>query len=400
MGVFHLASKMCDRLLTGSDKEYCELVKLAALLHDVGHGPFSHVSESVLEACYNRSSIKLEQTEKIHEKLTCQIISESTELRRLLGEDRTEKLIGLLQGTWGDKVLKGIVSGPIDADKLDYLLRDSYYCGVAYGVYDVDRLLGSLCVLNFGEERQLAVADDDIHSLEQFVLAKYYMTTQVYRHKVRLITDQMIVRALLLGINVDGIDWLRRIYAYDGSSEQLQEWLKWSDELLISSICNPSTPDGYAKCIFNSLQDRALFKRIYHKRVREFSPLVRDKITQSFRGVQKLLEQAVAGMIDLDHNLVIAHRYTIQSVREQSRDSEGSIMVSREAGLPVSFEEESVLFHSIDEAQKDEWLDVFAPVKFKDDRDRRLRMKELDKRITEAVESIVGSLAEKEGEEK
>jgi len=124
----------------------------------------------------------------------------------------------------------------VDADKQDYLLRDSYYCGVKYGIFDIERLLGVLQVLEDRTTRSLAVDLDGVHTLEQFVLAKYYMTTQVYRHKVRLITDNMIVRAISLGIEEDGIEFLQRLYTFDDSLEFYREWVKWDDEVLEATI--------------------------------------------------------------------------------------------------------------------------------------------------------------------
>jgi uncharacterized protein len=121
--------------------------------------------------------------------------------------------------------MKEIVSGPIDADKQDYLLRDSHYCGVKYGVYDWPRLLNTLTYYQEGEDRHIAVQFDGVNALEQFVLAKYYMTTQVYRHKIRLVTDAMIVRGIELGIEKDGIGWLTNLYSYKASGEYLENYL-------------------------------------------------------------------------------------------------------------------------------------------------------------------------------
>ena len=110
----------------------------------------------------------------------------------------------------------------------------------------------------------LAISVDGIHALEQFVLAKYYMTTQVYRHKIRLITDQMIARAISLGIEKDRIKWLEGVYSYDGSEEYIQEYLNWYDDRLISHVLDDNaTPDGFAKDIFKRLQQRRLFKVIF-----------------------------------------------------------------------------------------------------------------------------------------
>lgn len=113
-------------------------------------------------------------------------------LVRVLSDRDREHIAGILEGTWGDSVMKDIVSGPLDADKQDYLLRDSYFCGVKYGVYDLNRLVGTLCTYSDKYDNYLAMTEDGVNALEQFVLAKYYMTIQVYRHKIRSITDMMI----------------------------------------------------------------------------------------------------------------------------------------------------------------------------------------------------------------
>lgn len=389
LGVMYLAGKLSDRLLKDRDSDDKQLVRLAALLHDIGHGPFSHVSESILESFYDRDKVQPKSKEKIHELLTCALIRFSPELSELISPVLRGKIIDLLSGACGDRILKDIVSGPLDADKLDYLLRDSYYCGVKYGVFDLDRLLSTVKPINIDGDLTLAVSGDGIHSLEQFVLAKYYMTTQVYRHKIRLITDAMITRGITLGVLEDKLGFLKRLYHFDGSSEHLKEWLKWNDELLLSTICSEQTPEGYAKRIFNNLLDRKLHKRIFHQKLNVFTALVRDRLLVpiQFKSLQEKLENQVAEMIGVDPNLVIAYRYKIQSVREQSRNSEGSILVIRPDGR-VAFEEESTLFRSIDEAQKDEYLDVYAPVIYTDEKDKHRKSRQYDETIREIVEKL------------
>ena len=88
-----------------------------------------------------------------------------------------------------------MVSGPLDADKQDYLLRDSKFCGVQYGMFDLHQMQRSLVTVGDDDEEELMIAQDGVHAVEQYVLAKYYMTANVYRHRVRLITDTMIGRA-------------------------------------------------------------------------------------------------------------------------------------------------------------------------------------------------------------
>ena len=97
-------------------------------------------------------------------------------------------------------MLRDVVSGPLDADKQDYLLRDSYFCGVKYGVFDLQQLHREFTVVSDPTDgKHLMITAHGVNALEQFVLAKHYLTAQVYKHRVRLITDQMIVRAIVLG---------------------------------------------------------------------------------------------------------------------------------------------------------------------------------------------------------
>ena len=135
LGVFHVAGLMAEQLeIAAEDKK---LVQFAALLHDLGHGPFSHVSEKSLDIFADRSSLPAAQKkEKIHELITANLIHQDKDLERILGKDRVGKIVKLLSDGWdGEPILRSIVSGPLDADKVDYLLRDTYFCGVAYGKF-------------------------------------------------------------------------------------------------------------------------------------------------------------------------------------------------------------------------------------------------------------------------
>jgi uncharacterized protein len=214
LGAFHVACRLAEQLRL--DPEECRLVRLAALLHDIGHGPFSHVSEPILERHANKEKVKLGPKQQVHELVTAQILRTDKELAQWILEKDREKIIAILEGKSGYSVLHDVVSGPLDADKQDYLLRDSYFCGVKYGVYDIDFLISSLRLHSDAEDKYLAISPNGIYALEQFVLAKYYMKTQVYHHRIRLITDEMVERAISLGIEKDGIPWLKDLYGYDG----------------------------------------------------------------------------------------------------------------------------------------------------------------------------------------
>lgn len=395
IGAMHVAGRIAKSVEL--DDEQVKLVRLAALLHDIGHGPFSHVSEPVLEAFAKKRDPSGKK--QIHEELTGLIISKDKAISRLLSDRDRERIIGILSGTFGDSVMKDIVSGPLDADKQDYLLRDSYFCGVKYGLFDQDRLSECLRKHEDSDDKYLAITQDGVHVLEQFVLAKYYMTTQVYRHKIRLITDGMIQRALVLGIVEDKIDWLRDLYSYDDSPDYIEEYKGWTDDKLVHEVLSRRTRDGFMKELFQRLRLRNLHKRIASFRISqgEFDdPLVRATLADLSERDMREIEQAIETKFGLERRLVIVNSFDIKSVREQARNSEASIGVLTPEG-PVNFESESVLFRSIDEAVKEKYIEVYAPVTYKHEKEKRLRQKEYKQEIRKIlIEFAKTSRAKKE----
>jgi len=383
---------MAERLI--NDTEKIMLIRLTALLHDIGHGPFSHVSENLLEQYYDEDSVELDRKEKIHEKLTCEIINTDSEVGVLLSQHQKDKIIDLLCGSNCESIMHNIVSGPLDADKMDYLLRDSYFCGVKYGVYDIDRLIGTLRVHKEDYDSMLAASYDGVYAIEQFVLAKYHLSTQVYRHRIRLITDGMITRALELGMDKDELEWLRKIYRYDGSPNHLKEYLKWDDNLLINKIMG-SKQKGFCFDIFNRLRSRKLFKLVFSSKVNSFSAEVRNDLNEigkkKNRNKKKSIEKLISEKLNKVFNdkiaaeLVIIHSFSIKSVREQSRNDEGSIIILKD-GARGKFENESTLFRSIDESQNDKYIEVYAPVVYKDDVDKKRKMAKLEPLLKESIE--------------
>ena len=153
---------------------------------------------------------------------------------------------------------RDIVSSSLDADKMDYL-RDAHFAGVRYGLFDLDKVVDACRKHARGEESYLVIDEEGLFAVEQLVIAKHYMTQQVYAHRVRTVTDLMIVRGLELAIE-DGVPELQRLYSYDGSVEFLERYLRHDDGSVVQALlkCQQRRP----KSIFDRLFYRRLFKEL------------------------------------------------------------------------------------------------------------------------------------------
>lgn len=183
LGTFDLASELAERLNI-RDRTKKDEFRLAALLHDLGHPPCSHAFESVLENMYSNRK---------HEDYTEAIIrfTEIGDTIESLGLSK-DTVMKLIRGKFVEQpklsYLNDLISSELDVDRLDFLLRDSYYCGVPYGQYDLLRLL-----LAIKKKRGMVVVEEKArHAAESFILARFWMYTQVYTHHTRRAFDIML----------------------------------------------------------------------------------------------------------------------------------------------------------------------------------------------------------------
>ena len=150
--------------------------KIAILLHDIGHGPFSHALENVLLEKMHHEAISLELMKELNKHFDGQL----------------QMALDIFTNEYSKKFLHQLVSGQLDVDRMDYLTRDSFFSGVSEGVIGYDRILKMLTVHN-GE---LMVEEKGIYSIEKFLVSRRLMYWQVYLHKTVVCAEQMLVRII------------------------------------------------------------------------------------------------------------------------------------------------------------------------------------------------------------
>ena len=185
LGAFHLMTRVLDRL---SERHSLAdgartAARAAALLHDVGHGSFSHVMEKVLGFHHESWTVKVVQ-------------SEETEIGQLLAAYSASlpgDVANIIEGKFQPAALAQLVSSQLDVDRMDYLLRDSLMTGAKYGVYDLEWIINALAIDEEGD--RIYVAARGLYAVEEYLQARYYMFRQVYFHRA-LRSAEAVLRSI------------------------------------------------------------------------------------------------------------------------------------------------------------------------------------------------------------
>jgi HD superfamily phosphohydrolase len=314
LGVYYLADRALSGL--GIEGQQAERVRAAALLHDVGHAPYSHNVEELL---YRR-------TGKYHDDVA-DLIGSGAVARTLsdhgLNPDRVADLVA------GEGELGQLVSGELDVDRMDYLVRDAHHTGVPYGTIDHGRLVRELRFV----DGDLVLEEGNVQTAESLLLARALMNPTVYQHHVARIAKAMLRRGSerLIGAGQASAGDLRRMDDYE-----LRVALR---------DCEATAP--YAR----RLDERDLFKRAVWAEMDAVPEAVREASHESVRG----LERDVAAEAGVDPETVVLDVPEPPAMTE----STSRVLVNDEVRR---LGEQSTLVSALRAAQRDQWrLGVYAP---------------------------------------
>lgn len=333
LGVMHVATKIFDNIVNEckdmlkSEYGYNEdglnkirtIIRLAALLHDVGHAPFSHAGESIMPYKDNGKPYKHEDYSSAIIKTIFKKLIEDHKLNNNY-DIKAEEIAAFIDKDY--KVLKkfffwvDIISGQVDADRIDYLLRDSHHIGVQYGIFDLNRLLKTIVMINTDDRPIIGFKEGGLHVAESLILARYYMFTQVYFHHTRRAYDHHIANA------IKGI--LKRLNYKDGkmkppdNKENINDYLEWDDWKIGSLIeenkdlsdCNIILNRNHDRCVYHTnevpdIDDLKKFDDIYEKLSVKIDRCYIDEAARSFYNIEnededediKILKEDESGKI-------------------------------------------------------------------------------------------------------
>lgn len=310
LGVYHIAKQITDMFT----KNYPEVwnpeenlvTQCAALLHDVGHGAFSHTFEGIFGTD--------------HEAITVEIITnpetQVNAVLRKVSPDFPEKVASVITHDYDNQQVVQLISSQIDADRMDYLLRDSYYTGATYGEFDLTRIMRVITPVENG----IAFKIQGMHAVEDYIVSRYQMYMQVYFHPasraMEVLLHQLLKRAKILYptqkdyFNVTS----PRLIPFFEKNFNLSDYLHLDDGVLTTYFQNWQThPDPILSDLSNSFVNRKLAKSVKydHKDEADLS-ILRDIIEKI--GFDPEYYTAIHSNFDLPYDL---YRPEIKAPRTQ-----------------------------------------------------------------------------------
>ncbi len=311
LGVMHLAGEFAESLDLSDD--YITDVRLAGLLHDVGHGPFSHASETILE-----------EEGRSHEEISCAVVDELADILPA-SPDHVKALIR------GNAEVN-LIAGAIDADRMDYLRRDSGATGIEHGTIDTPTIIKYADI----EDGMLVFDEKSVQALEGLLTARFHMIKSVYYHHASTIAETMLQRSLE--------------HYLSQTQMSVDDLMKLDDYEMHNKLLNA---DGAAHYFYKRLTERDLYKRSL---ILDEMALPRSSISylEEMADAQEL-EQEIAAKADLDSRHVLVNTPSTPSespFEARIRTRDGIQHLSDVSSIPAALKEA-------------EWrtasLDVYAP---------------------------------------
>lgn len=287
LGAYHIASQISETLNIEDDGR--NIVTCAALLHDIGHGPFSHTLESILLEKFGVDHIDLTEElilgeYEIFDSKEKKFIQSPSVAQILFKNDVDKKeIVNIIRGkTYKKSYLGQILNSTIDVDQLDYLLRDAYYTGVAYGMIDIERLLQTLMI----HEDNLTIKRKGVGVVENILMARGLMYSSVYFHKTARIAELMLSKAI-----------------EDIPDPEPFEFFRMTDAELVSRL---KKRGEFQQEIVTRLKYRALFKQAYSASVHDLDEqalgVIRDLEDVTYR---RQKEQELENAFDIPQGHLI-----------------------------------------------------------------------------------------------
>ena len=277
LGVYELMRHVIDDRFQGReewDNSERLVVLCAALLHDLGHGPFSHAFENVFQLD--------------HEDYTRAILLGDTEVNAVLrrvGDDFPLKVSQVIEKTYPNRLVVSLISSQIDVDRMDYLQRDAFYTGVTYGHFDLERILR---VLRPYKEHAV-IKLSGMHAVEDYIMSRYQMYLQVYFHPVsrsaEAILNHILQRAKHLYMSDYAFDFDPRPFVPFFTNEiTLEDYIHLDESILLT----------YFQLWMNEKDDvlRDLCTRFVNRRLFKYSNLNSDEDMERYMKLQKLFAEA------------------------------------------------------------------------------------------------------------